>query len=57
LFSEEDYIRIETEDETQFIAKKPNERGFIVNVSYTKNQEEHEEAMESIKEFFIREIL
>ncbi|MFD2679632.1 hypothetical protein [Bacillus seohaeanensis] len=57
MFKEEDYIHIETEDETQFIAKKPDEDGFIINVSYTKSQEKHEEAMEAIKKFFVRETL
>jgi hypothetical protein len=56
MFKEEGYTYIETDEDITIKPKKPNERGFIVNVSYTKNQEEHEEAMEAIKEFFIREI-
>jgi hypothetical protein len=57
LFSEEDYIRIETDEDITIKPKKPNKDGFIVNVSYTKNQKEHEEAMEAIKDFFVREVL
>ena len=44
-------------DSVIFKAIKPNERGFFINLTFTKNQEEHDKAMEAIKQFFIREIL
>ncbi|MEC1772311.1 hypothetical protein [Schinkia azotoformans] len=56
-FSPEDYDYTETEDETIFEAKKPNKDGFIVNVSFTKDKDEHKESMDAIKEFFMKEIL
>ncbi|MFD0827599.1 hypothetical protein ACT8ZR_18385 [Neobacillus sp. M.A.Huq-85] len=54
---ENDFIRTETEDSIILKAKRRNEDGFLINITFTKNQEEHEEAMEAIEEFFIREIL
>lgn len=57
MFKHNEYDVIESEDSTTFKAKKPNERGFTHTISFTKDPKEHEEAMEAIKEFFIREVL
>lgn len=52
-----DFVRTETEESIFLNATKPDDDGFIINITYSKNPEEHEEAMEAIKQFFIREIL
>jgi hypothetical protein len=48
-----------TEDEkwTHLRTTQKNEDGFIVNISFTKDDKEDQEAYEAVKEFFIREIL
>jgi hypothetical protein len=52
-----DYTYIETNESVTINSKKPNKKGFIVNVSFTKNQNEHDESISAIKEFFVREVL
>lgn len=55
--SENGYTRTETEDTILYKTNKPNKNGFIINVTFTKNQKEHEESIEAIEQFFIREVL
>lgn len=41
----------------QTILKRINEFGYEVKLSFTDNIEEHNKAMEAIKEFWIRELV
>ncbi|MDR6997762.1 hypothetical protein [Neobacillus niacini] len=42
-----DFVRTETEESIFLNATKPDDDGFIINITYSKNPEEHEEAMEA----------
>lgn len=54
--NKDSYTYIENNDSIILKAKKPDKDGFIINISFTKDEKEHEESMKAIKEFFIREI-
>jgi hypothetical protein len=53
----DDYIYSETEESIILTSKEPDNDGFTFSISFTKNEQEHEESMKAIKDFFIREIL
>jgi hypothetical protein len=53
----DDYIYSETEESIILTSKEPDKDGFTFSISFTKNEQEHEESMKAIKDFFIREIL
>jgi hypothetical protein len=53
---ENEFTRSETENTIDFKAKKPNENGIIISISFTKDEDEHKEAIEAIKEFFVIEV-
>jgi hypothetical protein len=52
-----EYTITEDENWTHLRTTQKNEDGFIVNISFTKDDKEDQEAYEAVKEFFIREIL
>jgi hypothetical protein len=57
IISKGDFTIAETDNVITYKATKPNNKGFKINISFTKNQDEHEESMEAIEQFFIREVL
>jgi hypothetical protein len=52
-----DYKFSETEESIILTSKEPDKNGFTYNITFTKDETEHEESLKAIKEFFIREIL
>jgi hypothetical protein len=56
MISPDTHTYTETENEYKFNAKQYNKDGFKINISFTKNKEEHDESIKVIKEFFVREI-
>lgn len=57
MINADNYTYKEKENSIELKAKKPNNKGFIVNISFSKDEKEHEESIEAIKEFFVREVL
>jgi hypothetical protein len=53
----DDYIYSETEESIILTSKEPDNDGFTFSITFTKDEKEHEESLEAIKDFFIREIL
>ncbi|MEK4922413.1 hypothetical protein MKX78_10875 [Cytobacillus sp. FSL R5-0569] len=50
------YHITKTEDFVKLVSIEPNKDGFIIEATFTRDEEEHKEAVEAIREFFIREI-
>jgi hypothetical protein len=53
----DNFTRIETENEVTLKSTKPDKDGFTFTLTFTKNEQEHEESIKVIKEFFLKEIL
>ncbi|MEK4922414.1 hypothetical protein MKX78_10880 [Cytobacillus sp. FSL R5-0569] len=45
-----------TEEEVKLTAKERNENGFLIHVSFGRDEEKGKDAVEAIEDFFIREI-
>jgi hypothetical protein len=57
MYNGQKYLYSEDEQSVYLNAIDNDEDGFKINLTFTKDQKEHDESIKVIKEFFIKEIL